>query len=637
MDQPVPPPAISVSSTAMNLEQLGRPVDVRYSDFLNMVQTDRIAKVTFNTEGTQLLGLDHDGTPLVIRALPEDPDLLTQLTQHRVDVAVLPAPTSGGMAGLGQLVQSLLFPAALLAGLFFLSRRANSQGGSDNNPMSFTKSKALVQLLPVTSVNFDSVAGCDGAKLELAEVVDFLKQPEAYTRNGCKIPRGVILDGPPGTGKTLLAKAVAGEAGVPFISISGSEFVEMFVGVGASRVRDLYAQAKKSAPCIIFIDEIDAVGRKRGAGYAGGNDEREQTVNQLLVEMDGFEGNPGIITIAATNRIDILDQALLRPGRFDRKITVDLPDFQGRTRILQVHTRNKPLEPDVDLEAVSRRTPGFSGAQLENLMNEAATAAARLNKATIGWEQIDVAVDRVLVGLEKKPSTAVSPQLLYQKQLVAYHEAGHAIVGALMPDYDSVQKITIIPHSDGAGGLTFFAPQDARLESGMYSKQYLESQLAVALGGRIAEELVYGQDQVTTGASNDMQRVANIAKRMVEEFGMSDRIGQVSVSEGRERPAFWGMRMLRRPTQWGQKIRTVVEEEVERLVNNSYVLAKKILQDNRALLDHLTKVLMEQEVVSAEEFQMMLVEFKARTVDYVVLNEAKNRDALPFQTLPATM
>jgi len=482
------------------------------------------------------------------------------------------------------------------------------------------------------SCDLDLVAGCDGAKLELAEVVDFLKRPEEYTKNGCKIPRGIILDGPPGTGKTLLAKAIAGEAGVPFISISGSEFVEMFVGVGAARVRDIFAQAKKNAPCIIFIDEIDAVGRQRGAGYAGGNDEREQTVNQILVELDGFDGNPGIITIAATNRIDILDQALLRPGRFDRKVTVDLPDFQGRTRILGVHSRGKPLEPDVDLEAISRRTPGFSGAQLENLMNEAAITAARKNKTTIGWEEIDSAVDRVMVGLEKKGG---NPQLK-QKELVAYHEAGHAIVGALVPDYDQVQKISIIPRSNGAGGLTFFAPQESRLESGMYSRQYLESQLAVALGGRVAEEIIYGEDMVTTGASNDIQQVANIANRMVKQYGMSDIVGRVAVSESRENP-FMGLRMLQRQTQWGNKIMGTIEEEVERLVNNAYLVTKKILEDNRELLEHLTKVLLEQEVVSAEEFQMMLVEFKSHTVDYAVLSDEKNREKLPFQKLPVVL
>jgi cell division protease FtsH len=534
---------------------------------------------------------------------------------------------------LGDLAQSLIFPAALFAGLFFLSRRSGGRmpgGMGGNNPMGFGKSKAQIQMVPDTGVSFDDVAGCDGAKLELMEVVDFLKQPEAYTKNGCRIPRGVILDGPPGTGKTLLAKAVAGEAGVPFISISGSEFVEMFVGVGASRVRDIYSQARKNAPCIIFIDEIDAVGRQRGAGFAGGNDEREQTVNQILVEMDGFNGNPGIITIAATNRIDILDAALLRPGRFDRKVTVDLPDFKGRTRILGVHSRGKPLEPDVDLEAISRRTPGFSGAQLENLMNEAAISAARAGKATIGWDQIDGAVDRIMVGLEKKGGNSVAKM----KQLVAYHEAGHAIVGALVPDYDQVQKITIIPRSNGAGGLTFFAPQESRLESGMYSRQYLESQLAVALGGRLAEELIFGEDMVTTGASSDIQQVANIAKRMVKEWGMSDKVGRVAVGEPGGRAPFMGARMMRRPTTWGGMMNGQVNAEVERLVNNSYLVAKRILEDNRELLEHLTQTLMDQEVVSAEEFQMMLVQFKAQTIGFEILGSERNREKLPFQVLP---
>jgi cell division protease FtsH len=446
----------------------GGPSDVRYSEFLRLVDGDKIEKVTFSSDGTQLLGVDVDGTRLKIESLPNDPDLLTQLTSHKVrthkththgslqffffpishyfiitfvfsvllthtqlllqvDVTVLPQQES---SGLGDLAQSLIFPAALFAGLFFLSRNAGGQGGQGGMPGGgpggmggmggFGKSKAEVQMVPDTGVSFDDVAGCDGAKLELAEVVDFLKQPEAYSKNGCRIPRGVILDGPPGTGKTLLAKAVAGEAGVPFISISGSEFVEMFVGVGASRVRDIFGQAKKNAPCIIFIDEIDAVGRQRGGGQGGGNDEREQTINQLLVEMDGFDGNPGIITIAATNRIDILDQALLRPGRFDRKVSVDLPDFKGRTRILGVHSRGKPLEPDVDLEAISRRTPGYSGAQLENLMNEAAISAARQNKSSIGWDEIDRAVDRLMVGLEKQGG---NPNIK-AKQMVAYHEAG---------------------------------------------------------------------------------------------------------------------------------------------------------------------------------------------------------------------
>merc|ERR1712176_373339 len=436
--------------------------------------------------------------------------------------------------------------------------------------------------IPDTGVTFDDVAGCDGAKLELAEVVDFLKQPEAYTKNGCRIPRGVILDGPPGTGKTLLAKAVAGEAGVPFISISGSEFVEMFVGVGASRVRDIFGQAKKNAPCIIFIDEIDAVGRQRGAGFAGGNDEREQTINQILVEMDGFDGNPGIITIAATNRVDVLDQALLRPGRFDRKITVDLPDFKGRTRILGVHARGKPLEPDVDLEAIARRTPGFSGVQLENLMNEGAISAARMNKSTIGWEEIDGAVDKIMVGLEKKGGTAAL--VAKQNELVAYHEAGHAVAGALMPDYDQVQKVTIIPRSNGAGGLTFFAPSDSRLQR-----------------------------------------------------GMSEKVGAIALEAPSSGGPFMGREMGQRRTQWGGKIMGNVELEVERLVNNAYLICKQILTENRPLLDHLAKTLVEQEVVSAEEFQMMLVEYKVQALSYEVFGEERNRDKLPFQELPATV
>ena len=548
------------------------------------------------------------------------------MSSLQVDVTVLPAQEA---SGLGDLAQSLIFPAALFAGLFFLSRREGGGGQmpggmggmGGGGPMGFGKSKAEVQMVPDTGVTFEDVAGCDGAKLELMEVVDFLKQPEAYTKNGCQIPRGVILDGPPGTGKTLLAKAVAGEAGVPFISISGSEFVEMFVGVGASRVRDIFGQAKKNAPCIIFIDEIDAVGRQRGAGNGGGNDEREQTINQILVEMDGFTGNPGVITIAATNRLDILDKALLRPGRFDRKVTVDLPDFKGRTKILGVHSRGKPFEPDVDLEAISRRTPGFSGASLENLMNEAAISAARIGKDTIGWEQIDGAVDRIMVGLEKKGGNGVGKQ----RDLVAYHEAGHAIVGALVPDYDQVQKITIIPRSNGAGGLTFFAPQESRLESGLYSRQYLESNLAVALGGRLAEEIIYGEDMATTGASSDIQQVANIAKRMVKQWGMSDKVGRVVVQEQGYTKT------------WGAGINDNCNGEVERLVNNAYLVAKTVLESNRDLLERLKEVLVEQEVVSAEEFQMLLVEFNAQTVGYEVLGAERNREKLPFQALPTML
>ena len=398
----------------------------------------------------------------------------------------------------------------------------------------------------------------------------------------------------------------------------------MFVGVGASRVRDMFEQAKKNAPCIIFIDEIDAVGRQRGAGFAGGNDEREQTLNQLLTEMDGFEGNPGIIVVAATNRVDVLDQALLRPGRFDRRVNVDLPDFKGRTAILKVHSKGKPLASDVDLESIARRTPGFSGASLQNIMNEAAISAARKDKPDVGWEEIDNAVDRVMVGLEKRGADV--PAL--RKELVAFHEAGHAIVGAVIPDYDMVQKVTIIPRSNGAGGLTFFAPNEDRLESSMYTRQYLEAQLAVALGGRLAEELIYGADSVTTGAMNDIQQVANIAKRMVTQFGMSDTVGPLGIGEGG--PVFMGRRMAEGVTEWSQSIKKEVDDEVERLVSNAYNLAKDVLQKNMDLLYALSERLIEQETVTAEEFAFMLLEYDVQMVPYAVYpNESKMGD-LPY-------
>ncbi len=482
---------------------------------------------------------------------------------------------------------------------------------------------------PNTNATFDDVAGCDGAKLELSEIVDFLKQPQSYADNGCIIPRGVLLHGPPGTGKTLLAKAVAGEAGVPFVSISGSEFVELYVGVGASRVRELFFQAKKKAPCIVFLDEIDSVGRQRGAGYAGGNDEREQTINQILVEMDGFEKNAGVITLAATNRLDILDEALLRPGRFDRKVAVDLPEVSGRTRILSVHSRGKPLEPDVDLEAISRRTPGFSGAELENLMNEAALSAARAGKSTIGWEEVDSALDRLLVGMEKRGGTSMLSRK--QVEIVSYHEAGHAICGALLPDYDQVQKISIIPRTSGAGGLTFFSPQENR----MYSKQYLESQLVVALGGRVAEEIIFGEDMVTTGATNDLNHVAEIAKMMVKEFGMSNAVGPISLTSPDGGRPFMGRELgLRQRNLWGSKLLGLADSEIERLVNNAYLKSKHILTENIELLHHLASTLVENEVVTAAEFQMILLMFDAKVCEYKVMGDDRTRDSLPFKDFP---
>merc|ERR1719181_755359 len=527
--------AADAAPPAIVRQQESSTTQWRYSEFIKEVLGDNVEKVTFSSDGQQLLAIDTDGNRHKLEAIPNDPELLNTLTSHKVDVTVLPQEAENGGPAL-DFLQSLIFPAILLGGLFFLSRGGagggggmpggmGGMGGGMGNPMEFGKSQAKIMMNPDTGVTFDDVAGCNQAKLELEETVDFLKMPERYTDMGAKIPRGLLLDGPPGTGKTLLAKAVAGEAGVPFFAVSGSEFVEMFVGVGASRVRDLFGQAKKNAPCIIFIDEIDAVGRQRNSGMGGGNDEREQTLNQILTEMDGFDGNPGIITIAATNRVDILDNALLRPGRFDRKVNVALPDFKGRAAILKVHARGKPLERGVDLEGIARRTPGFSGASLQNLLNEAAIYAARQGKSEIGYEEIDAAVDRNMVGLEKKNAV----QALQTKELVAFHEAGHAVCGAMIPDYEMVQKITIIPRSNGAGGLTFFAPSESRLESGLYSKQYLEGQLAVALGGRLAEELVYGDVDTTTGASNDLQQVASIARRMVMEWGMSDKVGPIGI------------------------------------------------------------------------------------------------------------
>ena len=446
---------------------------LRYSDFVEAVQANEVSRVLISPESGTAQVVENDGQRATVNLAP-DKDLLRLLNDHNVDIAVQPSRVA---APWQQAIGSLIFPLLLLGGLFFLLRRA--QGGGGNPAMNFGKSKARVQMEPQTQVTFGDVAGIEGAKLELTEVVDFLKNPDRFTAVGAKIPKGVLLVGPPGTGKTLLAKAVAGEAGVPFFSISGSEFVEMFVGVGASRVRDLFEQAKKNAPCIVFIDEIDAVGRQRGAGLGGGNDEREQTLNQLLTEMDGFEGNTGIIIVAATNRPDVLDAALMRPGRFDRQVVVDRPDYAGRLQILEVHARGKTLAKDVDLDKVARRTPGYTGADLANLLNEAAILAARHQLSEISMDEVNDAIERVMAGPEKKDRVMSEKR----KRLVAYHEAGHALVGALMPDYDPVQKISIIPRGN-AGGLTFFTPSEERMESGLYSRAYLQNQMAVALGGR---------------------------------------------------------------------------------------------------------------------------------------------------------
>ncbi|RMH63946.1 MAG: ATP-dependent metallopeptidase FtsH/Yme1/Tma family protein [Cyanobacteria bacterium J003] len=564
-----------------------------YSEFIQQVEIKQITKVSITPDRSQAQAITQDGTRVLVN-LPNDPELLDILTSNNVDIAVLPQSNDGFWF---RALSSLFVPIGLLVLLFFLLRRA--QAGPGNQAMNFGKSRARVQMEPQTQVTFNDVAGIDQAKLELGEVVEFLKYADRFTEVGAKIPKGVLLVGPPGTGKTLLARAVAGEAGVPFFSISGSEFVEMFVGVGASRVRDLFEQAKANAPCIVFIDEIDAVGRQRGAGLGGGNDEREQTLNQLLTEMDGFEGNTGIIIIAATNRPDVLDAALLRPGRFDRQVVVDRPDYKGRLDILKVHARGKTLAKDVDLDKIARRTPGFTGADLSNLLNEAAILAARRNLTEISMDEINDAIDRVLAGPEKKDRVMSDRR----KKLVAYHEAGHALVGALMPDYDPVQKVSIIPRGR-AGGLTWFTPNEDQMDSGLYSRAYLQNQMAVALGGRIAEEIVFGEDEVTTGASNDLQQVARVARQMVTRFGMSDRLGPVAL--GRQTGNVFLGRDIMAERDFSEETAATIDDEVRNLVEQAYRRAKEVLVNNRHVLDQIAQVLIEKETIDAEELQSIL-------------------------------
>ncbi|MBC6423327.1 MAG: ATP-dependent metallopeptidase FtsH/Yme1/Tma family protein [Hormoscilla sp. SP5CHS1] len=565
----------------------------RYSRLISEVENQKIDKISISADRSKALVTAEDGTKIIVN-LPFDQDLLNTLTRNNVDITVLPQSDEGIWM---RALSSLFVPMLLVVGLFFLLRRA--QNGPGSQAMNFGKSKARVQIEPQTQVTFGDVAGIEQAKLELNEVVDFLKNADRFTAVGAKIPKGVLLVGPPGTGKTLLAKAVAGEAGVPFFSISGSEFVEMFVGVGASRVRDLFEQAKQNAPCIVFIDEIDAVGRQRGAGLGGGNDEREQTLNQLLTEMDGFEGNTGIIIIAATNRPDVLDAALLRPGRFDRQVVVDRPDYAGRLEILNVHSRGLTLSKDVELEKIARRTPGFTGADLSNLLNEAAILAARRNLTEISMDEINDAIDRVLAGPEKKDRVMSEKR----KTLVAYHEAGHALVGALMPDYDPVQKISIIPRGR-AGGLTWFTPSEDRIDSGLYSRSYLQNQMAVALGGRIAEEIIFGEEEVTTGASNDLQQVARVARQMVTRFGMSDRLGPVTL--GRQQGNMFLGRDIAAERDFSEETAAAIDDEVRNLVDQAYRRAKNVLVNNRQVLDQLAQSLVDKETVDAEELQKML-------------------------------
>ncbi len=538
-------------------------------------ETEQIAKVYLKEQAP-------DAPPIRVRLLTQNTELINVLIEKQVDFAQVSSANSRLAVGL---LINLMWILPLVALMLLLLRRSAS---ASNQAMSFGKSRARFQMEAKTGVKFDDVAGVEEAKEELEEVVTFLKQPERFTAVGARIPKGVLLIGPPGTGKTLLAKAIAGEAGVPFFSISGSEFVEMFVGVGASRVRDLFKKAKENAPCLIFIDEIDAVGRQRGTGIGGGNDEREQTLNQLLTEMDGFEGNTGIIIIAATNRPDVLDVALLRPGRFDRQVMVDAPDLKGRGEILQVHSRNKKIDSSVSLDAIARRTPGFTGADLANLLNEAAILTARRRKQAITILEIDDAIDRVVAGMEGTPLVDSK-----NKRLIAYHEVGHALIGTLLKDHETVQKVTLIPRGQ-ALGLTWFTPNE---EQGLISRSQIKAKITATLGGRAAEEIVFGQPEVTTGASNDLQQVTAMARQMVTKFGMSD-LGLLSL-ENQSSEVFLGRDWMSK-SEYSEKIAAKIDSQVREIVNSSYLQAKQLLQDNREVLEYLVDLLLDRETIEGE-------------------------------------
>ena len=546
-----------------------------FSTFISQVEKGEVKKVVI--QGQKVVGLTKEGVPFETYLPPGYNDIIKKMAEKGVEIQV--KPEEGSPWYITVLVSWL--PMIFLI-LLWLSMMRQMSAGS-NKALSFAKSRAKVFIDNKPKVTFKDVAGIDEVKEEVSEIVDFLKNPKKYQQLGGRIPKGVLLAGPPGTGKTLLAKAIAGEANVPFLSVSGSEFVEMFVGVGASRVRDLFEQAKKHAPCIVFIDEIDAVGRRRGAGISGGHDEREQTLNQLLVEMDGFESSDGIIVIAATNRPDILDPALLRPGRFDRQIHVPLPDVKGRLEILKIHTRNKPLAEDVDLEVIARSTPGFSGADLANIVNEAALIAARKNHGKITMEDFEEAKDKVTMGIERK-SMVLSEQ---ERLTTAYHEAGHALVAKLLPNADKVHKVTIIPRGR-ALGITQQLPEEDRYT---YTKEYLLDRLAVLFGGRVAEELALGT--ISTGAGNDIERATEIARKMVAEWGMSEKIGPIAVKIREQ---------FGEPVELvSEEMRKLIDKEVKRIINETYTRTKELLSQNMDKLENLARALLEKETLTGEE------------------------------------
>ena len=562
--------------------------EVIYSDFVHQVEEGKVSRVTMVSNLVK--GTLSDGTEFTTITPPEaDPELIKQLRAKNVEIKAENPPEPPWWSTMF----SSILPMILLLGVWFFIMQQTQGGGG--KVMSFGKSRARMSGSDKIKVTFQDVAGADEAKQELEEVVDFLKNPKKFNELGARIPKGVLLFGPPGTGKTLLARAVAGEAGVPFFSISGSDFVEMFVGVGASRVRDLFEQAKKNAPCIVFIDEIDAVGRQRGAGVGGGHDEREQTLNQLLVEMDGFAANEGIIIIAATNRPDILDPALLRPGRFDRQIVVDKPDVRGRTAILKVHTKGKPLTENVDLDVLARRTPGFTGADLSNLVNEAALLSARRNKKRISQEALEESVERVMAGPERK-SKVISER---EKRLTAYHEGGHTLVGMLLPNADPVHKVTIIPRGR-AGGYTLMLPEEDRSYA---TRSELMDKLKTLLAGRVAEEVVL--KEISTGAQNDIQRASQIVRGMITQYGMSEVLGPISFGESQDHQVFLG-RDFNQQRNYSEEVACEIDKEVRKYIEDAYEACRKILTENVDKLHLIAEALMERETLTAAELEELM-------------------------------
>lgn len=577
--------------------------ELTYGDFLSKVDKGQVEKVEIDpARGVAMVRLEgekeEDPLHRVILFAGDAPnaELIELLRENKVDVEVANPPGNGTLTWLA--TNSLLAIVLIFGLLLILRRSANSAGGA----MNFGRSRARFQMEAKTGILFEDVAGVEEAKEELQEVVTFLKNPEKFTAIGARIPKGVLLVGPPGTGKTLLAKAIAGEAGVPFFSISGSEFVEMFVGVGASRVRDLFKKAKESAPCIVFIDEIDAVGRQRGVGIGGGNDEREQTLNQLLTEMDGFEGNSGVIVIAATNRVDVLDMALLRPGRFDRQITVDLPTRTGRLAILEVHARDKKISPDVSLEIIARRTPGFSGADLSNLLNEAAILTARRRKDAVTMQEVDDAIDRITIGLSLAPLLDSN-----RKRMTAYHEVGHALLATLLKHSDSLNKVTIIRRSGGIEGFTQLLPNEDIIDSGLYTRNWLMDRITMALGGFAAEAEVFGSEETTTGVSDDINRVTSLARQMVTLYGMSD-LGPVALESMDNSQVFLGRNLMPR-SEYSEAMANQIDQQVRAIANHCLETARQILRDNRSLMDRLVDVLLEMETMDGDTFRKIVDDY----------------------------